>query len=230
MPTTSDYLEQLEQDREDLVDNLESKGITGLTGDETFTELVPEVLNIPSGSGGLDWTAIGYSEEPEIIEDDYNYSKDIYDNWDSTQTDLSYKFQNDKELVYMPLVNTSNATNMTYIFNNCDNLREVPLLNTSNVTSMRNMFYICSKLENIPLLDTSSLNSNSSFQSFCNGCKNLTDTSLDNILQMCINATLYGGTKTLARLGFNSSDYPTSRIQALTHYQDFIDAGWTIGY
>jgi hypothetical protein len=47
--TTADYLNQLEQDRQDLVDNLETKGITGLTGDETFTELVPEVLNIPSG-------------------------------------------------------------------------------------------------------------------------------------------------------------------------------------
>lgn len=32
-----------------MVDNLEEKGITGLTGDETFTELVPEILNIPSG-------------------------------------------------------------------------------------------------------------------------------------------------------------------------------------
>lgn len=52
MPTTSDYLTQLAQDREDLVDNLEEKGITGLTGDETFTELVPEVLNISGGGGG----------------------------------------------------------------------------------------------------------------------------------------------------------------------------------
>ena len=54
---TKDYLEQLEQDREDLVDNLETKGITGLTGDETFTQLVPEVLNIPSG-GSVDTTDI----------------------------------------------------------------------------------------------------------------------------------------------------------------------------
>ena len=51
MPTTSDYLTQLQQDREDLVDNLETQGITGLTGDETFTELVPEVLNIQTGGG-----------------------------------------------------------------------------------------------------------------------------------------------------------------------------------
>ena len=49
--TTADYLTQLEEDRQDLVDNLETKGITGLSGNETFTELVPEVLNIPSGGG-----------------------------------------------------------------------------------------------------------------------------------------------------------------------------------
>lgn len=51
MPTIAQQLSQLEQDREDLVDNLETKGITGLTGDETFTELVPEVLNISGGGG-----------------------------------------------------------------------------------------------------------------------------------------------------------------------------------
>ena len=49
--TTSDYLNQLRTDKQDLVDNLTAKGISGLTGDETFTELVPEVLNIPSGGG-----------------------------------------------------------------------------------------------------------------------------------------------------------------------------------
>lgn len=47
--TTSDYLNQLISDKNTLVTNLTSKGISGLTGDETFTELVPEVLNIPSG-------------------------------------------------------------------------------------------------------------------------------------------------------------------------------------
>lgn len=49
MPTISEQLTQLISDRNDLVDNLTTKGISGLTGDETFTELVPEVLNIPAG-------------------------------------------------------------------------------------------------------------------------------------------------------------------------------------
>jgi len=53
MPTIAEQLTQLESDRQDLVDNLETKGITGLSGDETFTELVPEVLNIPSGGGDI---------------------------------------------------------------------------------------------------------------------------------------------------------------------------------
>ena len=54
MPTIAEQLTQLTQDRDDLVDNLTTKGITGLTGDETFTELVPEVLNIPSGGGTVE--------------------------------------------------------------------------------------------------------------------------------------------------------------------------------
>lgn len=82
--TTSDYLEQLVQDRDDLVDNLTTKGITGLTGDETFTELVPEVLNIPSGGGGA------------VEEKDVNF----YD-YDGTLTN-SYTAQEFLALTSMP--------------------------------------------------------------------------------------------------------------------------------
>lgn len=59
--TTSDYLEQLQQDKSDLVDNLTTKGITGLTGDETFTELVPEVLNIAGTTEIVDYVVADYS-------------------------------------------------------------------------------------------------------------------------------------------------------------------------
>lgn len=61
MPTISEQLTQLISDRDDLVDNLTTKGITGLTGNETFTELVPEVLNIPSGgSSGVTFDNVSY--------------------------------------------------------------------------------------------------------------------------------------------------------------------------
>ena len=52
MPTIADYLNQLETDRQTLVTNLTTKGITGLVGNETFTELVPRVLEIEGGGGG----------------------------------------------------------------------------------------------------------------------------------------------------------------------------------
>lgn len=53
MATTSDYLTQLQQDREALVDNLETQGISDLIGDETFTELVPRVLDIQASNVSL---------------------------------------------------------------------------------------------------------------------------------------------------------------------------------
>lgn len=60
MPTISEQLTQLISDRDDLVDNLTTKGITGLTGNETFTELVPEVLNISGGSSGVTFDNVAY--------------------------------------------------------------------------------------------------------------------------------------------------------------------------
>lgn len=208
-----------------------------------------------SGGGGggssLDWSAIGYSDTPQGIIDGYNYAKNIYDNWDSSQTNLSYKYMNNKELSIFPLVNTSNATNMYGMFNGCLALIGVPKFDTSNNTQMGNMFYNCQGLTSVPLFDTSKVTDMQAAFKNCNSLKNvplfdtpkvqymdtmfnsspnLTDTSLDNILQMCINAVSYKSTKTLNALGFSSSNYPATRIQALPHYQDFIDAGWTIGY
>lgn len=258
-----------------------------------------EIENLPSG-GGLDWSAIGYSGIPQIIQNGYDYAENIYDNWDNTQTSLRLKFADDLDLVYMPLVDTSNATRADGMFQRCSNLQicpslnlsschetfngmfqecvklqEVGLLNISNATATNSMFSQCTSLKTIPLLNTSNatradgmfsnctnlisipqldiskatnissmfyncyklqtvpelnLTSATNMSSMFYNCRVLTDTSLDNILKTCINATSYTGTKTLKQLGFNSSYYPASRIQALPHYQDFIDAGWTIGY
>ena len=48
--TTTDYLNQLISDRDDLADNLTAMGVPS-EHIETFTELVPKVLQIPQGSG-----------------------------------------------------------------------------------------------------------------------------------------------------------------------------------
>ena len=91
---------------------------------------------------------------------------------------------------------------MGAMFSFCSYLTTIPLLDTSNVTNMADMFY---------------------------HTYNLTDTSLDNILQSLISATSYAGTKTVRRTGITDTTvYPDSRIEALPHYQDFVNAGWTI--
>lgn len=213
--------------------------------------------NSSGGGGGgsdLDWSAIGYSSRPQSINDDYNYAKNIYDNWDATQTSCYQMFKDDKKIRIMPFVDTSNVNatnemffgatslaeipqldlqeviNMAQMFNGCSVLKKIPSLDTSNAHSIQKMFMGCKNLEDVPVLNTSNLSGSTAFQLTFSDCPNLTNTSLDNILQMCISATSYTGTKTLARLGFVVDYYPTSRIQALPHYQDFINAGWTIGY
>lgn len=61
--------------------------------------------------------------------------------------------------------------------------------------------------------------------------KAMNDDSLNNILKMCINvSSSYSRAKTLYELGLKSNNYPASRIQALSNYNDFITAGWSIGY
>ena len=189
-----------------------------------------EIENLPSG-GGLDWSAIGYSEEPDTgIEEGYEYAMEVKNNW-TPAISLLNKFNANEKLKFMPLVDTSIATNMSQMFRNCHTLSSIPQLNTSNVTNMSSMFGGCESLINVPQLNTSNVTNMSSMFS---SCVSLSDTSLDNILQMCINATSYTGTKTLKTIGFQytsmTSKYPASRIEALPHYQDFIDAGWTIGY
>lgn len=202
--------------------------------------------------GGLDWSAIGYSGEPQSIENDYNYAKNIYDNWDATQTSYRSKYYNNGQLVFFPAVNTSAGTDFYYMFANCTYLQTMPLINTSNGTNFMSMFQSCKRLTEVPQLDVSNGGNLSSMFYNCtnlkkipvynptkatnmgsmfSGCISLTDESLDNILQTCINTNpKYPNTKSLYGLGFSSSNYPASRIEALPHYQDFIDAGWTIGY
>ena len=122
----------------------------------------------------------------------------------------------------IPLLDTSNVTDMSNMFFYSYSIEGIPLLDTSKVVNMSQMFYNCSGLKNVPILDTSSVTNMSSMFS---GCSLLTDESLDNILQMCINATSYTGTKTLGTLGISFS---SSRLQALPHYQNFISAGWSL--
>jgi hypothetical protein len=109
--TTADYLNQLEQDRQDLVDNLETKGITGLTGDETFTELVPEVLNISGGGGG---TGPLPTNLRHIQVGDNLYNKKLYFTFPSNINELISQYHlsfGDSGITWRIFISTTELTN-----------------------------------------------------------------------------------------------------------------------
>lgn len=126
-------------------------------------------------------------------------------------------------LTDLTFTGTPTCTQTRYIFRSCPALITAPHIDTSGAALFTEMFKGCTALENVPVYDFSSA---TNLQNVYQNCPALTDQSLDNILQSCISATAYGGTKSLATLGIPNT-YDT-RIAALTHYQDFLDAGWII--
>ena len=164
---------------------------------------------LESGSSGFDWSEIGYSDAPENFADGIAYAKSVYNNWDSSVTDLSGRFEDDLAMVYMPLVDTSNVTDMSNMFVGCPNLIEIPLLDTSSVLTMQNMFY-----------------SNSPSGTLLTS--RLSDESIDNILLMCLNATSYTGIKSIGGSGIGLTlAVGSERVEASQYYSDVVNDGWT---
>lgn len=127
-------------------------------------------IRLANVSVNSEFDIMGYDGSEEPINSYLNYSKDIFKNWDDSQTGLMNRFRNDKDLIFMPKVDTSNADNMTAMFSNCTNLLQVPLLNTANVVHFDEMFYNCSSLTTVPQFDTSNLYS---AQLMFGGCSKL---------------------------------------------------------
>ena len=174
-----------------------------------------EIKNLPSGSKGLDWNALGYDPAPDNIVEEYNYSKQIANEWDSSLTNVSNKFQNNKTLKYMPLVDTSNVTNMSSIFNGCTNLLQIPKFNISKVQNMDAAFMSCTQLTKIDFssFETPSLASiNMTFY----GCTNLQTVNLDS-LSFRNNGDLsyaFSGCKKLQTIDISNIDF--SKVTAAT--------------
>ena len=140
-------------------------------------------------------------------------------------TSMNNMFSDCNNLTGIPLLDTSSVTSMNSMFNGCKNLTEIPLLDTGKVTSMVTMFMDCVNLTTIPQLNTSSV---IGISDIFNGCINLTTESLNNILQMCVNAVSYTSIKTLAYIGLTEEQAQT--CTTLPNYEAFTAAGWTTGY
>lgn len=125
----------------------------------------------------------------------------------------------------------SKVTRFQKAFSDFSGLTTIIGLDTSNTTDMREMFYYCTSLTTIPVLNTSKVYESGlgMYRTFYN-CPKLSDESLNNILQMCINAVKLAGSthNQLYYIGLDNTQI--ERCKTLSNYQAFLDAGWTAGY
>lgn len=264
--------EGVQPNLQDKSETITTNTTTTIQADNGYDGLgtVTIITNVPQTSVP-DWTQIGYSSVPQNLLDDFTYSKNIYDNWNSSITWLRDHYRQNKVLAYMPYVDTSNVTDTLQCFQSCSRLQYVPNLNFGKVTNavsmfsgasslttitlefpiatnFSQMFFSCSALQYANIKTPSGTNLQQMFAwcsnlvdvlgySFANAttlqnifqnCTSLSDNSLNYLMEQCINATSYTGTKTLAYIGLSQTQATT--CQTLSNYQAFLDAGWTTGY
>lgn len=140
----------------------------------------------------------------------------------------SISFKGDTSSFNLDNIDFSNYGGSSFndMFRDCSNVETLYFKNlTIKPASVKYMFSNCSKLKtgNFDTIDLSDITVTGSMGNMFTGCSLLTDESLDKILIMCTNC---GTTSSLWQIGIRY--YDESRIQALPHYQDFINAGWTI--
>ena len=135
--------------------DINKNGESIITYDEGYTGLEQITVNVnvasQGGEGGNPFSVIGYPSVPQYIQDGVEYAKTIQDNWDTSITSRADAFKDDLQLMYFPLVDTSNVTSMYAMFRNCPKLQYVPSIDTSNVTNMEKIFSNCSGLTSLDL-------------------------------------------------------------------------------
>lgn len=194
-------------------------------GQYDVTSYVTANVNCPTD---LNWSAIGYSARPTVINDGYNYAKQIYDNWNTQTTNYSNKYYKNNEIMIFPNVDTSKITaaNMMFrealhlceatlsdcsdmqscstLFFGCSSLQKVKIHNLTKVTNISYMFYKCSALKELDLNNFGS-NSTSCQDTFTN-CESLITIPLFDTGKVTTFAeTFYGCTKLVNVPIFNTS-------------------------
>lgn len=128
-----------------------------------------------------------------------------------------------------PEMDTSGITDMSQLFSNNRKLKTVNQFDTSSVKTMTRMFTNCVALENLCVLNTSKV---TDMTGILINCSSLTDESLNNFMQMCINAVnLYNKAVAYRRLSdMGLTAEQVTRCQSLPNYETLIAKGFVTGY
>lgn len=172
-------------------------------------------------TSGIDYSAMCFADCTSLIK--------IAPIDTSSMVDMNRFFSACAALKEIPSLDTHSNTNMYMFAINCNALEKIGELDTHSVINFFRAFYNDYSLTTVPIFNFSSASSATDLSDVFYNCIKLTDQSIDNILQSCITATSYQGSKRLATLGF-SNRISSARIKACPHYQEFTDAGWVIGY
>lgn len=190
MATIAENLQTIIDIKDNIKTAIENKGVD--MSNTPFSEYSTKIDKITTGGGtgsGLDFSLIGYDdklskETNDKLNESLTYSKQLYDEWDSSRNSTSSLYSNDKQLIYAPNIDTSNVTDMTSMFKGCSSLTTIPLLDTSNVTDMREMFNGCKSLTTIPLLDTSDVTNMYYMFNSCSSLQSIPKLNTSNVTTM----------------------------------------------
>lgn len=158
--------------------------------------------------GGRDWSAIGYSGEPETIVNGYNYAKNIYDNWDSSVTSMPSSIRDSRgQILFFPGLDMSNITgNGLYealgwqyhlievgpiiVSNKCTTFArsfyqnyslekfDFSNIDLSNIASFEQTFYNCSCLKNLKNIKNKSVDKLTSIVQMFYSCSSIEEIDL----------------------------------------------------
>lgn len=156
MMAISDYLQKLVELKNDLINNLRTKGVV-VDDTEKYNTLVSKVLDASSESSLKKLFDLMGSTEEMFLESDITSFEGIFEYTDTSNvTNMAKMFQK-SALVTAPLFDMSKVTNMSYMFYWCESLSKIPAYDTSNVTNMSHTFCGCKSVTNLPVLNTSNV-------------------------------------------------------------------------
>ena len=186
MPTTTDYLEDLINQRNALAENISAKGVSA-SESEKLNSLVPKVNDVYEkgkedgrdiDSAFTDWRYFSYENNRNSMVQKLRYTDT------SNGTNFSYMFHNCSSLTGIPLIDTSNGIIFSYMFSGCSALTAVPALDTGNSTTFTSMFADCSSLVTIESLD---LSKGIKLISTFSGCTSLENITFTGTIKININ-------------------------------------------